>query len=69
MTEIWANISSGNGLLPDANKPLPGPMLASHRLVQCYLPDSNFTESALATFLCNDFENYTFKIIVASPRG
>ena len=24
MTEIWVNIGSGNGLLPDGIKPLPG---------------------------------------------
>ena len=27
VTEIWVNISSGNGLLPDGTKPLPEPML------------------------------------------
>ena len=26
-TEIWVNIGSVNGLLPDGNKPLPEPML------------------------------------------
>ena len=26
-TEIWINIGSGNGLLPDGTKPLPEPML------------------------------------------
>ena len=26
-TEIWVNIGSGNGLLPDGTKPLPEPML------------------------------------------
>ena len=26
----WVNIGSGNGLLPDGTKPLPGPMLISH---------------------------------------
>ena len=25
-TEIWVNIGSGNGLLPDGTKPLPEPM-------------------------------------------
>ena len=25
--EIWVNIDSGNGLLPDSTKPLPEPML------------------------------------------
>ena len=26
-TDIWVNIGSGNGLLPDGTKPLPEPML------------------------------------------
>ena len=28
--EIWVNIGSGNGLLPDVTKPLPEPMLTYH---------------------------------------
>ena len=31
-TEIWVNIGSGNGLLPDGTKPLPEPMLTFHNL-------------------------------------
>ena len=41
VTEIWVNIGSGNGLLPDGNepngmlpdgtKPLPEPMLTYHQ--------------------------------------
>ena len=30
VTEIWVNIASGNGLLPDSTKPLPKPMLTDH---------------------------------------
>ena len=30
-TEIWVNIGSGNGLLPDGTKPLPEPMLTYHQ--------------------------------------
>ena len=30
-TEIWVNIGSGNGLLPDGTKPLPEPMLTDHQ--------------------------------------
>ena len=30
-TEIWVNIGSGNGLLPDGTKPLPKPMLTYHQ--------------------------------------
>ena len=29
-TEIWVTIGSGNGLLPDGTKPLPGPILNYH---------------------------------------
>ena len=31
VTEIWVNIGSGNGLLPDGTKPLPEPMLTYHQ--------------------------------------
>ena len=29
-TQIWVNIGSGNGVLPDDTKPLPEPMLTYH---------------------------------------
>ena len=29
VTQIWVNIDSGNGLLPDGTKALPKPMLTS----------------------------------------
>ena len=52
-------------------------MAPSHYLKQCWLlievlchsPESNFTESAWVTILCNGFENYTFKIIATYPGG
>ena len=28
-TQIWVNIGTGNGLLPDDTKPLPEPMLTN----------------------------------------
>ena len=31
VTELWVNIGSGNGLLPDGTKPLPEPMLTDHQ--------------------------------------
>ena len=31
LTQIWVNIGSGNGLLPDGIKPLPEPMLTNHQ--------------------------------------
>ena len=30
VTEIWVNIGSGNGLLPDGTKPLPEPVFTDH---------------------------------------
>ena len=30
-TDIWVNIDSGNGLLPNGTKPLPEPMLTDHQ--------------------------------------
>ena len=30
-TEVWVNIGSGNGLMPDGTKPLPEPMLNYHQ--------------------------------------
>ena len=29
--QIWINIGSGNGLVPDGTKPLPEPMLTDHQ--------------------------------------
>ena len=49
-----------------------------HYLNQCWLlisevlwhsSESNFTASAQATVLYNEFENYSFKITATSPRG
>ena len=28
VTQNWVNIGSGNGLLPDVTKPLPGPIIS-----------------------------------------
>ena len=30
-TDIWVNIDSGDGLLPNGTKPLPEPMLTDHQ--------------------------------------
>ena len=54
-TEIWVNIGSGNGLLPDGTKPLPEPMLIDHQcspvtfiLGQFHeMPQSSITEVSL----------------------
>ena len=37
--------------------------------VLCHSPESDFIASAQATILDDEFENYTFKIIAASPMG
>ena len=65
-TEIWVNIGTGNGMLPDDTKPLPEPMLTSNQCgsVASWQPfESIFTASAKATILYNVFENHTFEII------
>ena len=31
VTQIWVNVGSGNGLLPDGTNPLPEPMLTDHQ--------------------------------------
>ena len=38
-------------------------------LVMFYSPESNFTGSAQATILYNEFEKCTLKIAAKSPRG
>ena len=30
VTDIWVNLGSGNGLMPDGTKPLPEAMLINH---------------------------------------
>ena len=60
VTQIWVSIGSGNGLLPDGAKPLPEPMLIFVTEVQLHLPNTNFTDSAQATNLYDEFESSTF---------
>ena len=35
--DMWVNIGSGNGLLPDGNKPLPEPMLTYRHFLGTHL--------------------------------
>ena len=55
---IWVKVGSSNGLLPGSTKPWP-----SHQCwfltssVLWHSPKSNFTASAQATILYNEFEN------------
>ena len=51
VTEIWINIGSDNGLLPDGTKPLPEPI--GWFLIYDFLwhsPESNFTANTHATY-------------------
>ena len=43
-TEIWVNIGSGNGLLPDGTKPLPERMLSSVRSSDIHLRAGSHSE-------------------------
>ena len=49
------NIGSGNGLLSDGTKPLPGPMFATH---QWNSPEDSFTGNAQDIYPWYKFENY-----------
>ena len=44
-TEIWVNIGTGNGLLPDGTKPLPEPILTFHNLSP--VPQPSITKNRL----------------------
>ena len=60
--EIWVNIVSGNGLLPDGTKPLPGPMLTSNTL--CFVVFT-WKEQVLMNLICDMvFRDYAFKITI-----
>ena len=64
-TEIWVNIGSANGLLPDGTKPLPEPMFTYHQLgpvafigVQFYqMPQPSVIEISLKITYLNFFSN------------
>ena len=63
--EIWVNVGSGNGLMPDGTKPLPQPMLTSHWWARgsVILTSEQFhTESAQDAILFKEFESYSFEI-------
>ena len=58
-TQIWVNIGSGNGLLQLGTKPLPKPILTSHKRYSVTFTREQF----------HKFENYIFKIFTITPRG
>ena len=68
-TEIWVNIGSGNGLLPDGTKPLPEPMLTNHQWSPVTLISGQFHRDASATNHLNLFQNYIADISFKFPRG
>ena len=47
-TEIWVNIGSGNGLVPDGTKPLPEPMFTYHKYGPVNSYDGSFTRDISA---------------------
>ena len=61
-TEIWVNIGSCIGLLPNGTKPLPEPMLTYHQIVLCYSHKSNFKEIA------QDINSICEKITLLDPN-
>ena len=68
-TEIWVNIGSGNGLLPNGTKPLPEPMLTYHKYGPVTLIWEQFHKDTSAIDQQNELENYSSKIYFESPRG
>ena len=70
MTEIWVNIGSGNGLLPDGTEPVPEPLLNF-----CGIRLRAMKMSTEATILYNRFDNHMISmphinlITNSSPRG
>ena len=56
---IWVNIGSGNGFMPDSNKPLTEPMLIDNEWFLWHTPQSSFTVSAQVISQYNEFENDT----------
>ena len=56
--QIWVNICSGNGLLPDGNKPLPEPMLTYHQSGPETFTWGQFTRDTWAINYYNRLENH-----------
>ena len=56
-TEIWVNIGSSNGLMPDGTKPLPEPMLTDHQSSDIYIRAIS-QEMSQQSITKNLFENY-----------
>ena len=67
-TEIWVNIGSGNGLLPDDTKPLPEPMLTDHQWSPMTFILGQFNKKYL-NYQSLKSENYMSKISFKLPWG
>ena len=69
VTQIWANIGSGNDLLPVGTKPLPEPMLNLPWKVFCDIHSRTISQEVFVNLICNVFRDYTLKITITSPKG
>ena len=68
VSQIWVNIGSGNGLVPDGAKPLPEPMLTSHR--RCSVAFSWEHLSKNCSWICNMCLKITLlKLLRHPPRA
>ena len=61
----WLNFGSSNDLLPDGTKPLPKPIMTSHRRCSVAFTREQFHELNPSLV----FGNYTSKITTTNPRG
>ena len=52
-TQIWVNIGSGNGLLPDGTKPLPEPNICLSSKVFCGINRGAVSEEVLMNLIRN----------------
>ena len=67
VAEIWVNIGTGNGLLPDDTKPLPEPMLTYNQRCSVAFTWEQFHKKCLWTYSVT--WDYTYKITATSPGG
>ena len=68
-TEIWVNIGSGNGLLPDGTMPLPEPMLTDHLWSSVAFISVQFHKTCLNHQSLKSVWKLQHKISFKFPRG
>ena len=68
-TQNLNNISSGNGLFSEGNKPLPESILFNFQWGHVAFTSVHFRREFSRYLSWYEFENYLFKITAASPRG